>query len=256
MIKNWKDVRVKQIAAKELSGKYSTLFPNIEGCFDYDGRLDFERNVGNIRANLLSEIGDGELVQKIMGDYFGIIRRLNDKKYGSESFSNDHIRERQNALGGDWNNSLRQLCEEIGFEYGGRVVVPGVNDGEEISGLPYKIIGGDISPTAIERATEKDSHNEFLVFSANELPFQDGIFDGYISLRTFSVSGVNMGEAMRESSRVLRPDGRILLSFPLTRSKRFPARDAEYALGLMKESYENIGCKRIGIEDMIYGTRK
>ena len=252
MIKNWREIRVKKIAAKELSSKYSALFLNIERCFDYDGRLDFERNIKNINSKLLSEIDEGELVQKIMGDYLEIVRRLNDKKYGSESFYNDHIKERQDALGGKWDNNLRHLCEEIGFKKNGRVVVPGVNDGKEISGLPYKIIGGDISPTAIE----KYSDNKFLVFSANKLPFQNEVFDGYISLRTFSVSGVNMGEAMEESSRVLIPDGRILLSFPLTQSKRFPTRDAEYALGLMEKFYKNIGCKRMGIEDMIYGTKK
>jgi ubiquinone/menaquinone biosynthesis C-methylase UbiE len=73
----------------------------------------------------------------------------------------------------------------------------------------------DISPELLAAAADISAHIqppiEFQLADAEQLPFDDGVFDGVIS--TFGVMfAVNQGAAAAELGRVCRPGGRLTLA--------------------------------------------
>jgi len=55
----------------------------------------------------------------------------------------------------------------------------------------------------------------FVEGTADALPFENGTFDVYCSLRTWCIAGVVPHEAFVEAVRVLRPNGLLIVSYPL-----------------------------------------
>jgi ubiquinone/menaquinone biosynthesis C-methylase UbiE len=74
----------------------------------------------------------------------------------------------------------------------------------------HSVTGVDRSPTLIELAREADPEGEYVVADAAALPFPDGSFDlvvSYNALMDFD----DLDAALRESARVLTPEGRLAI---------------------------------------------
>lgn len=141
----------------------------------------------------------------------------NDIKYGSAEYQLQRTTE-QERRGEDWALTLTGIIEgslQV-KDRGIHILDVGANSGEEVSGLPFKITCVDTSKELCYASSIKYPNIEFIVGDANSLPFKDGGFDAYLSLRTWCVAGVRPDEALSEARRVVRSDGLIVVSFPLT----------------------------------------
>ncbi|MGQ0507678.1 MAG: methyltransferase domain-containing protein [Myxococcaceae bacterium] len=83
---------------------------------------------------------------------------------------------------------------------------------------PAQIVAADFSPIAIEKAwaygkSLQLTNVEYRVADLMELPFETGSFDTAISFETIEHVPSSQ-RALRELSRVLRPGGRLYLTFP------------------------------------------
>jgi demethylmenaquinone methyltransferase/2-methoxy-6-polyprenyl-1,4-benzoquinol methylase len=73
-----------------------------------------------------------------------------------------------------------------------------------------QVTGVDFSPRMLERARRKSSEVDWVEGDLLELPFEDGSFDA--ATVGFGVRNVeNLGDALRELRRVLRPRGRLAI---------------------------------------------
>jgi ubiquinone/menaquinone biosynthesis C-methylase UbiE len=101
----------------------------------------------------------------------------------------------------------------------------------------HRVIAIDGSPTLLHHAQTVDLISRYLVADASSLPFRDGSFGAvvaYNSLMDFD----DMAGAVRESARVLQPNGRlcVCVTHPIADAGRFESREAE-ALFVIRETY-------------------
>jgi len=77
------------------------------------------------------------------------------------------------------------------------------------------VIGVDLSEEAIGHASEnyKAENLKFIVGNVNKLPFEDGEFDAIVCFEVFE-HVENPVELLKESHRLLKPKGKLLLSTP------------------------------------------
>ena len=80
---------------------------------------------------------------------------------------------------------------------------------------PYgRVVGVDISPEAIRLATNREVEGcELVQSSVTDLPFDDEVFDLVTSFDVICCID-ECGSAFRELSRVVRPEGRVILNLP------------------------------------------
>lgn len=77
-----------------------------------------------------------------------------------------------------------------------------------------RVVGIDLSPAAVERASARYPELEAVAADVRALPFEDGIFDAVVSNSTLDHldDGHQVGLALRELARVLRRGGRLVLT--------------------------------------------
>lgn len=87
--------------------------------------------------------------------------------------------------------------------------------------------GIDISYIAVERARERwgGGHVDFQLSGAEKLPFPDGYVDGVYSFEVVEHLWDPVA-ALREMTRILKPDGFLLVSCPESFFARFPSQEA------------------------------
>ena len=121
------------------------------------------------------------------------------------------------------------------------------------------ITGVEISDTAIEMASKKNAkfisegkvklHNA----SGNALPFEDGVFDKACTVATAYVIE-DPGAVFREMYRVLKPNGRVAVTFPVRENfKRFKPVEAEgfflHQLADLEKDFRDAGFVNCRTED-------
>jgi SAM-dependent methyltransferase len=92
----------------------------------------------------------------------------------------------------------------------------------DLKALGHRVVGIDASPTMLAAAREADPSIETRLADAAALPFADGAFDCVVAF--MSLQDVDdFEEAIRESSRVLEPGGRLCLAIvhPINSAGRF-----------------------------------
>lgn len=77
----------------------------------------------------------------------------------------------------------------------------------------WKIAGLDLSPDAVQITRER-GFEDVTSGSVSELPFNNGSFDGLISLDVLYHDGVDQEKALAEFARVLKPGGFFVLNLP------------------------------------------
>lgn len=99
----------------------------------------------------------------------------------------------------------------------------------EISGIDLSSEAITRAPALIERETSQSSI-DLHITNAESLPFKDDTFDCVVSTRVFQYIA-DPTKAMREISRVLKPDGRVTICVP---NKLNPVRYFSYHTQLLK----------------------
>jgi SAM-dependent methyltransferase len=97
-----------------------------------------------------------------------------------------------------------------------KILDAGCGTGAMLSHLtPYgRVVGVDVSPEAIRLATSRDVEGcELVQSSVTDLPFDDEVFDLVTSFDVICCID-ERGLAFRELSRVVRPEGRVILNLP------------------------------------------
>lgn len=108
----------------------------------------------------------------------------------------------------------RDLFLELVPAPGRRTLDLGCGEGRlsrDLKALGHDVVGVDASPAMVEAAREADPSLELHVADAAALPFDDASFDlvvAFMSLQDVS----DLDGAVRESARVLEPDGRLCLA--------------------------------------------
>lgn len=98
----------------------------------------------------------------------------------------------------------------------------------EILGPCYEYVGVDISAAMLSLARKNYPKETFVQASVTELPFPDGFFDFAISTYGSLSHLADVGRAMDEAGRVLRPGARaMLMLYGLNRAQRPSARRSE-----------------------------
>ena len=136
-------------------------------------------------------------------------------------------------------------------------VACGVGYGTEfLAGAARRVVGGDVDVETIEYARRRYAkpNIEFRVLDATSLPFEDGSFDVVCSFET--IEHVDDPAALaRESARVLRADGALLVSTPhgdrTTHAPANPHHRVEYS----REDFEAVLRQSFDVVDM-YGERR
>lgn len=146
-----------------------------------------------------------------------LIRARGYRRYFSESYRIQQADEQQQR-GDAWSACIQKLLDKNYVTTNGMLLDVGANSGAEVSDLLRRIICLDISEEAFKYGKHDNSYHWFVSGSADCLPFPDGVFDAYLSLRTWCVAGVLADEALKEALRVVKKGGAIIVSFPL----RFP----------------------------------
>lgn len=85
-----------------------------------------------------------------------------------------------------------------------------------LAGLDSELViaGSDLSPSMLEVARETHPGLELVVGDNEDLPFDDGRFDGVLAwYSTIHTPPHRLGDVFREFFRVLRPGGSLLLGF-------------------------------------------
>jgi ubiquinone/menaquinone biosynthesis C-methylase UbiE len=119
-----------------------------------------------------------------------------------------------------------------------------------------KISGIDISEEAISRGPaiiERETgvpDIDFRVANAEQLPFEDGVFDCVVSTRVFQYIS-DPQKAMQEIVRVLKPNGRVTLSVP---NKLNPVRYFSYHTQLLTTKDLSRWMASSNLKDLSTGT--
>jgi SAM-dependent methyltransferase len=99
----------------------------------------------------------------------------------------------------------------------GSVLEAGCGLGQVVLALRYwgyEAYGLDNAGDTIQYLRSKFPHTPFYHGDIRNLPFRDGVFDGYISLGVIEHSTDGQDQVLAEAHRVLRPHGTIFLSVP------------------------------------------
>jgi SAM-dependent methyltransferase len=108
----------------------------------------------------------------------------------------------------------------------------------DLRALGHKVVGLDAAPTMVEAAREADPDGEYLVASANEMPFENGAADLVIAFMVL-MDLDDMPGALKEIARVLEPGGKLVapVVHPLNSAGVFSPRDGDESAPFVIESY-------------------
>lgn len=103
---------------------------------------------------------------------------------------------------------------DLPFPSGGRILEIGCGNGKTVLALKkrgFNVIGVDFSQSAIDMCGSM-MDGEFVCASVTDLPFDDGVFDGAVAFHVLEhLTASELGEAVEELRRVLRPDSHLLV---------------------------------------------
>lgn len=135
----------------------------------------------------------------------------NRRKYGNEGFRSLRRYEREKSYFYDF---FRPIAAELGLnEAGKRMLVVGVNAGQDVPLLSScRIVGIDPCFVAVEVARNTYPEHLFFVGFGEEVPFDDGSFDGYASFATVGGSTCSIHEFVKEMVRVLKPGSPFVIT--------------------------------------------
>lgn len=105
-------------------------------------------------------------------------------------------------------NRPRLLKTDLFDEVAGRGIVG------ELDARGWAVTGIDVSPVIVAEAAARHADLEAVTADVRSLPFRDGSFDAVFSGSTLDhfESVADIGIALRELARVLRPGGRLVLT--------------------------------------------
>lgn len=276
---NWYEVELKKEALQKTLSSFSNnygnmIVSNIKQNFIFSKEQSYEENMNRIREKLKkAQINEG-LIDDFFSEYQKNINTLNDMKYGNASFFEIHQFEREYANGEPWEIHLKRLFDMIKTKKSDIILNVGINDGKEMEGIENKIIGIDLSEKALRNGKANYKSITFMEGSANSLPISSESVDMYLSLRTLCITGVYESIAVSEAKRVLKPDGRILISIPSVqydkgdillkgkynlqpfKTSEISGEILKYYNLLEKKGFVDLQIFRNGVEDFIYGVKK
>ncbi|MEM3730875.1 MAG: class I SAM-dependent methyltransferase [Candidatus Bathyarchaeia archaeon] len=115
--------------------------------------------------------------------------------------------------------SIAQICRFFGGG-GSKNLFLDVGCGNALFTFPMAdifefVVGIDISKDMIKRCQEKRANLDFIMGSATDLPFKDGVFDAIqsLSLLQHLRTKLNVEKTLREVSRVASHKSKIFLTF-------------------------------------------
>ncbi len=94
----------------------------------------------------------------------------------------------------------------------GRALEVGCGEGRvcrDLRGRGYDVVGLDAAPTLVDAARASDDRGEYVVGSAEELPFPGAVFDLVVAYNSL-MDVADMPGAIAEAARVLRPGGALV----------------------------------------------
>lgn len=151
-----------------------------------------------------------------------IIRNRVNKRYEPENYLQQQDEE-QSQRGDGWQTCLNGLLDWNAVPMNGKILLVGANNGIEVRGLNQRsFVCVDICEKAFEIGRLQQPYHQFQYGRVDRLPFPEGVFDAYISLRTWCVAGVLPDEALSEAQRVIKEKGTIIVSFPLSFPQEIP----------------------------------
>lgn len=133
---------------------------------------------------------------------------------------------------------LNNLCKK-------KVLNLGVGHGKESAGIFESVnefIGVDISEKALENAKKNfPNMRPYLADAACLEEIPPSSIDVYLSLRTYQSTLFDIDRSIREAYRVLKPDGKVLISIP----KLYVSKDGRMMTGLRKRYSKKIVKSRL-----------
>jgi len=136
-------------------------------------------------------------------------------KYGAVSYSQMYIKEREKILG-NWENFFTELCQIEKINIAGKIIVLGINDGQEIGFIESdNIVGVDISKEAIARGKKLYPHINFINGDLAKPIIKDELIESCISLRTLHLLKTEETEKVFcNAFNFLKEYGKIIVSVP------------------------------------------
>lgn len=226
--------------------------------------------------HLTNEPKEGE---EIFKEYQGLLEnnlvKARGFKYGVSSYSEMYQKERE-AILGNWQDFFLGLCRLEGVGLSGKIMVLGINDGQEVGFIESEdILGVDISQGAIARGKRLYDHINFMQGELTRFLVKDKTIETCIFLRTIHIFGEkDIEKILCHISSFLRDGGKTIISIPggfLTKSNEIvlgqrmndslvdkdkPARDALQIYLKMKEvGFVDLNIINREIEIFIVGTK-
>lgn len=190
-----------------------------------------------------------------------------NKKYGKYNWGDD-----ARVL---YEKELREYFNKFSSAGKGKTLIVGANDGREskyVNHICSEIYGVDLASDALKYSAQNGVIP--IVADVETLPFVDEYFDSYIALRVLFSQHTNLEKSLNEANRVLKKDGRVIISVPNgylvngivqygmydydTQSidKKLPYTYAEKVSGILKDKYyRNIEVENIGAEIFISAVK-
>ena len=175
----------------------------------------------NLRDDLIS-IGRVDIWEQWKRFARPLIINRADKRYSPENYQQQQEIE-QNQRGIGWQTCLNNLLNVNKVPKNAKILVVGGNNGLELKNIRHRsIICVDICEKALDIGRNNQPYHQFQYGRIDHLPFPEDVFDVYISLRTWCVAGVLADEALSEAQRVIKKDGTIIVSLPLSFPNHIP----------------------------------